>query len=77
MGNGLLEQPLVYQVYYNGIIMDVNSSTTTLTFTAPLLPDGVFVGNVTVNVTAVNRFGSGTPSDPDDFVISKCICTYM
>ena len=29
-----------YQVYYNGTMINVNSSTTTLTFTAPSLPDG-------------------------------------
>ena len=35
--------------------MNVNSSTTTLTFTAPSLPDGVFTGTVVVMVTALNR----------------------
>ena len=44
--------------------MNVNSSTTTLTFTAPSLPDGVFTGTVVVMVTAVNRFGIGPASDP-------------
>ena len=41
---------------------NVNSSTTTLTFTAPSLPDGVFSGTVVVMVTAVSRFGMGPPS---------------
>ena len=41
---------------------NVNSSTTTLTFTAPSLPDGVFSGTVVVMVTAVSRFGMGSPS---------------
>ena len=49
---------------------DVNSSTTTLTFTAPSLPDGVFSGTVVVMVTAVNRFGVGPASDPAIAVIS-------
>ena len=53
-----------YQVYYNGTMMNVNSSTTTLTFTAPSLPDGVFTGTVVVMVTAVNKFGVGPTSDP-------------
>ena len=44
--------------------MNVNSSTTTLTFTAPSLPDGVFTGTVVVTVTAVNRLGIGPASDP-------------
>ena len=44
-------------------MMNVNSSTTTLTFTAPSLPDGVFTGTVVVMVTAVNQFGVGPPSD--------------
>ena len=71
MGNGPFEQPLVYEVYYNGTRENVTSPTTTLTFTAPSLPGGVFVGNITVTVTAINRFGRGTPSDPDYEEISK------
>ena len=51
-------------------MINVTSPTTTLTFNASL-PDGVFVGNIIVIVTAVNRFGRGTPSDPDYFAISK------
>ena len=71
MGNGPLEQPLVYKVYYNGTRENVTSPTTTLTFTAPSLPDGVFVDNITVIVTAINRFGRVTPSNPDSVEISK------
>ena len=52
-----------YQVYYNGTMINVNSSTTTLTFTAPSLPDDVFTDTVVVMVTAVNRFGEGPDSD--------------
>ena len=66
-----LELPLVYQVNYNGTMQNVTSPTTTLTFTAPSLPDGVFDGNITVTVTAINRLGHGTPSDPEYSVISK------
>ena len=44
--------------------MNVNSSTTTLTFTAPSLPDGVFTSTVVVMVTAVGIFGEGVPSEP-------------
>ena len=54
----------MYQVHYSGITVNVSSSTTTLTFTAPVLPDGVFTGTVVVMVTAINRFGIGIPSDP-------------
>ena len=57
-------------MYYNGTLRSVNSSTTTLTFTAPSLPDGVFSGTVVVMVTAVNRFGVGPASDPAIAVIS-------
>ena len=46
------------------MIVSVNSSTTTLTFTAPSLPDGVFTGTVVVMVTAVNVYGIGPASDP-------------
>ena len=53
-----------YQVHYNGTMMNVTSSTTTLTFTAPSLPDGVFTGTTIVMVTAVNRYGMGPASDP-------------
>ena len=44
--------------------MNVNSSTTTLTFTALSLPDGVFTGTVVVMVTAISKFGIGPASDP-------------
>ena len=44
--------------------MDVNNSTTTLTFTASSLPDGVFTGTVVVMVTAVSILGIGPPSAP-------------
>ena len=54
-------------MYYNGTTENVNSSTTTLTFTAPLLPDGVFTDTVVVMVTAINRYGVGpvSPSSAD------------
>ena len=50
--------------------MNVNSSTTTLTFTAPSLPDGAFTGTVVVMVTAVNRYGVGPASNPESAVIT-------
>ena len=59
-----------YQVYHNGTMMNVNSSTTTLTFTAPSLPDGVLTGTVVVMVTAVNRYGVGPASDPESVVVT-------
>ena len=59
-----------YQVYYNGTMITVTSSTTTLTFTAPSLPDGVFTGTVVVMVTAINRYGIGPASDPANAVIT-------
>ena len=59
-----------YQVYYNGTMMSVNSSTTTLTFTAPSLPDGVFTGTVVVMVIAINEFGIGPASNPETAVIT-------
>ena len=59
-----------YQVYYNGTMMNVNSSTTTLTFTAPSLPDGVFTGTVVVMVIAINEFGIGPGSNPETAVIT-------
>ena len=57
MGNGPLEQPLVYEVVlqWDDKGKNVTSPTTTLTFAAPPLPAGVFDGNVTVTVTAINR----------------------
>ena len=71
MGNRPLEQPLVYEVYYNGTTINVTSPTTMLRFLAPSLPDGVFADNITVMVTAINRFGRGTPSDSDSVEISE------
>ena len=78
MGNGELEQPLVYEVYYNGGMMNVNSPTTTLTFTAPSLPDGEFFGNITVNVTAINIFGHGASIESNVAEISMlCVLKDM
>ena len=57
-----------YQVYYNGTMMNVNSST--LTFTAPSLPHGVFTGTVVVMVTATSRYGIGPASDPEVAIIN-------
>ena len=51
-----------YQVIYNGTMMNVTSPTTTLQFTAPSLPDGVFTGTIVVMVTAVSRYGVGPTS---------------
>ena len=76
VGSGPLDQPVVYEVNYNGTVQSVTSPNTTLTFTAPSLPDGVFDGYITVTVTAINRLGAGLPSDPEYFLISK-LCTYM
>ena len=59
-----------YKVYYNGTIMNVNISTTTLTFTAPSLPDGVFTGTVVVTVTAISRYGVGPVSDHETAIIT-------
>ena len=59
-----------YQVYYNGTMMNVNSSTTTLTFTAPSLPDGGFTGTIVVMVTAVNRYGVGPASNPETATVT-------
>ena len=50
--------------------MNVNSSTITLTFTAPSLPDGVFTGTVVVMVTAFSRYGIGPASDPVNAMIT-------
>ena len=57
-------------MYYNGTMVNVDSSTTTLTFTVPSLPDGVFTGTFVVMVTARNRYGIGPASDPETAVIT-------
>ena len=75
----MLEQPLVYQVYYNGSRTNVTSPTSTLTFDAPSLPNGVFIRNIIVIVTAINRFETGAPSEPVNDEISMlilCMCSY-
>ena len=64
----------MYQVQYSGITVSVTSSTTTITFTAPSLPDGVFTGTVVVLVTAVNRLGIGPASDPATAEIRGMLC---
>ena len=58
--------------------MNVNSSTTTLTFTAPSLPDGAFTHTVVVMVTAVNSYGKGPASDPETAIIyGKHVAIYI
>ena len=76
MGNGLLDQPLVYQVIVDisTAAINANSSATTLTFTAPSLPDGVFADNITVTISAVNRFGHGPNTTSNSVDISEKLC---
>ena len=56
-------------MYYNGTMMNVDSSTTRLTFTAPSLPDGVFTGTVVVIVIATSGYGIGPASENEIAVI--------
>ena len=56
-------------MYYNATMMNVNSSTTTLTFTAPSLPDGVLTGTVVVIVIATSGYGIGPASENETAVI--------
>ena len=49
--------------------MNVNSSTTMLTFPAPSLPDGVFTGTVVVKVSAVSGSGIGPTSESNNVTI--------
>ena len=57
-------------MYYNGIMLNVNSSTTTLTFIAPSLPDDMFTSTVVIMVTAVNRYGVGPASNPETATVT-------
>ena len=57
-------------MHYNGTILNVSNSTTTLTFTAPSLPDGVFTGTIVVMVTAIGRYGIGPASEPETAVFT-------
>ena len=51
-------------------MMNVNSSTTTtLTFTPPSLPDDVFMAAVVVTVTATSRYGIGPTSEHETAAI--------
>ena len=49
-------------MFYNEGFMDVNSSNTILTFTAP--SPQMFRGDVKVTVAAMNSSGIGPTSDP-------------
>ena len=71
-----------YQVYHNGTMVNVNSSTTTLTFTAPSLPNNVFTGTVVVMVTTTSRYGIGPASEPAHVTITGitihlCVSTLL
>ena len=50
--------------------MNVNSSTSTLTFTAPLLHGDVFTGTVVAMVNAISRYGEGPASEPETAVVT-------
>ena len=65
-----------YQVHYNGTKINVNSSTTTITFIAPSLPDGEHNGVVMVMVIATNQFGVGPESD-SEFTTVTGIVAYL
>ena len=73
MGNGPLEQPLVYRVYYNGTTRDVDNITTSLTFPFSPLPVGIYRDNIHLIVTAANRFGSGISSNTAPATVCKLI----
>ena len=49
---------------------------TTLTFTAPSLPDGVFTGTVVVIVTAINQYGVGPDSHHVNAIVTSTV-TYI
>ena len=67
-----------YQVHYNGTMTNVDSPTTTLSFTAPSLPDSVFTDTVAITVAAINKFGVGLPSDlVTTEIIGTLHCVYV
>ena len=76
-GNEPLERPLLYSVNYNGSVINVTSPKTYAMFTAPAVPEPYYVANVTVTVTAINRFGAGPPSEAVSYEISKLCVTYV
>ena len=53
---------------YNGTID--NSTSTSLSFTAPSPPNNVFTGTVVIMVAATNRYGIGPASEPKTAVIN-------
>ena len=74
---------LGYQVYYNEGMINVETSTTTLTFTALSLPDGVFTSTIVFTVSAINRYGIGQASEETAVIHGKIrnaklkICYYI
>lgn len=65
-------------MYYNGSMMNTNSSTTTTTFTAPFLDnDVIYRDSIVVRVAAMNQFGIGLPSDPETTEIIGTTYTYV
>ena len=63
-------------MHYNGAKINVDSSTTTLSFIAPSLPDGEHDGVVMVMVIATNQFGVGPESD-SEFAAVTGIVAYL
>ena len=57
--------------------MNVAISTTTLSFTAPSLRDGMFTGTVVATVTTIYTFGNGPVSNQARAIITGKIHTYV
>ena len=55
-------------------MINVDNSTTTLTFPAPSLPDGVFNDTIAVMVIATTVNGIGIASEPTTEVIIGITC---
>ena len=58
-------------MYYDGTMMTVNHPTTTLTFTAPSVPDGMFNSTLVVRVSATSRYGIGPASEHEAILYGK------
>ena len=58
-------------MHYNGTRKTVKNSTTTLTFTARSLPDGVFTGTIYFMVTPITWYGKGPASDETAIIHGK------
>ena len=68
--SNLLTESMQYQIHYFEVMLNLTTTNSSLLFQAQPVLEDIYVDNVTITVTAINRFGIGEPSN----VVTVKIC---